>query len=58
MAGRLPKCSSTGSDIAERELISEDMTSGGAGVAMGGVFGDLVEGECCLAELDERFNEV
>ena len=58
IAGRLPKCSSTGSDIADRELISEDMTSGGAGVGTGGVFGNLVEGERCLAELDERFNDV
>lgn len=37
IAGKLPKCSSTGSEMADRENISDDMTSGGAGVGMAGI---------------------
>lgn len=57
IAGKLPKCSSTGSEMADKEYISEDMTSGGAGVEMGGVRSDLVEGERCLAELEGGLKE-
>jgi hypothetical protein len=57
IAGKLPKCSSTGSEMADKEYISEDMTSGGAGVETGGVRSDLVEGERCLAELEGGLKE-
>lgn len=58
MAGRLPKCSSTGSEIADKELMSEEITSGGGGAVMGGALADLAEGERRLAELDGGRSEV
>lgn len=58
IAGKLPKCSSTGSEMADREFINEDMTSGGAGAATRGVLTDLADGERCLAELDGGLSDV
>ena len=52
MLGNPWKCSSTGSDMADKELMSEDMTSGGAGADKECVAFDLVDGERLLAELD------
>lgn len=57
MFGRLSKCSSTGSEIDDKELMSEDITSGGAGVIEAGV-ADLADGERRLAELDGGLRDV